>query len=91
MYEEIVCYESKGKVNVLLMNTAFCVSVCFVFSRTSEDRHGHANQDTERLLLSVVYTLWLTWYKVVQYGKKKKETIPELYSSYFSNEVVNKK
>lgn len=53
------------------MNTAFRMSVCFVFSRTSEDRHGHADQDTERLLLSVVYTLWLIWYKVVQYGKKK--------------------
>lgn len=87
------CYESKGKVHVLLMNTAFHVSVCFVFSRTSEDRHGHADQVTERLLLSVVYMLWLTWYKVVQYGEKKKKnkTIPELYSSYFSKEVIKKK
>lgn len=28
---------------------AFCVSVCFVFSRTSEARHDRADQDTEKL------------------------------------------
>jgi len=54
--EEILfCYESKDKVRILLMNIVHFVCVCFVFSGTSGARPNHADQDTEKFLLSVVY------------------------------------